>query len=88
MFGEEARKAWWANGVREKMGWQNFGRRRMGSDRRKGIGVEGTRLGRRRIGSDRRKGIGGEGRGRGKERERSAKIGRGASVGRKTRGRK
>ena len=68
MFGEEARKDGWANGVREKMGWKNFGIMRMGSDRRKGIGVEGKRFGRRRVGSDRRKGIGVEGRGRGKER--------------------
>jgi hypothetical protein len=27
--------------VREKMGWKKFGRRRMGSERRKGIGGEG-----------------------------------------------
>ncbi len=28
----------WTNGAREKMGWKKFGRRRVGSERREGIG--------------------------------------------------
>ena len=45
MFGEETRKhvgsgREWANGVREKMGWKIFGGRRVGSERREGIGWE------------------------------------------------
>ena len=30
----------WTNGAREKMGWKKFGRRRVGSERREGIGWE------------------------------------------------
>ena len=57
----------------------------MGSDRRKGIGVEGKRFGRRRVGSDRRKGIGGgEILGDG-SRERREVIGGGVILGRKRR---
>ena len=45
MFGEETRKRVgsgreWANGVREKMGWKIFGGRKVGSERREGIGWE------------------------------------------------